>query len=64
MPYKRDTKIIYREENGQHYLNTGMMYHPNLWLKTSFSADSASVPVGWEEDVSAFDPEFFDGVAF
>jgi hypothetical protein len=35
-----------------------------MWVNARYSADSTSVPAGWEEDVSAFDEAYFDGVAF
>ena len=63
MPYKRDSGVIYREENDQKYLNTGMMYHPALWVQGLFSPQrlviDPSIP---DVDVSVFDPLYFDGV--
>jgi len=35
MPYKRDLKVVYSSK--QTYLNTGVMYAPKRWLRTSWS---------------------------
>jgi hypothetical protein len=58
MPYKRDLHII--DSDDQLYLNTGVIYDPALWLKTSWSdpvQNTATRPVLQ----SVFDSEYFDG---
>jgi hypothetical protein len=59
MPYKRDLHVIYSED--QQYLNTGMIYAPAYWLRTSWSDPIQNTAEG---DVveSVFDAEYFDGV--
>lgn len=53
MPYKRDTGVIYSQD--QVYLNTGMMFAPHRWTATTFQAPMNAVP-------SVFDPNYFTGV--
>jgi len=62
MPYKRDTRIM-RSEN-QHYLNTGMMWHPEHWIPIRQAAPH-KIPDGtldYGPPVSFFDAEYFSGV--
>ncbi len=54
MPYKRDINVIYSTD--PHYLNTGVMWHPDHW--TSPLSFKAGGPVTY----SVFDPLTFDGV--
>ena len=58
MPYKRDVHIIY--STNQRYLNTGMIYKPDLWLATSWVQGLRMYSL--DEDLSIFDPEYFNGV--
>ena len=61
MPYKRDLHIIYRES--QHYLNTGVMFHPSQWVSTIYTRRANGLQfMVWDEDVSAFDPVYFNGI--
>ena len=61
MPYKRDLHIIYRED--QRYLNTGLMFHPSQWVSTIYTQRANGLQfLVWDDDVSAFDPVYFDGV--
>lgn len=54
MPYKRDINVMY--STNPHYLNTGVMWHPDHWTAPpSFKADH---PITH----SVFDPVYFDGV--
>lgn len=54
MPYKRDINVIY--STNPHYLNTGVMWHPDHWtVPPSFKAGA---PITYSE----FDPVYFDGV--
>ena len=63
MPYNRDLHVIYSTD--QRYLNTGLMYHPSLWLPTSHSLGLRSLgDLRSDRDVSVFDPIYFDGVTF
>ena len=61
MPYKRDTKIIYTED--QHYLNTGMVFHPSRWRETPYVNPTAGYAkrVDRQKPISAFDPGYFTG---
>lgn len=61
MPYKRDTNVIYREDD-QRYLNTGMAFHPDLWQKTIYSEQSTTSMRSVDRQVSFFDADYFDGV--
>jgi hypothetical protein len=54
MPYRRDVNVIY--STNQHYLNTGMMYAPALWMMPQGPPSPPSP--GLE---SRFDPVYFDG---
>lgn len=57
MPGKRDCQIIYSKN--RKYLNTGMMWHPNLWNKTRATlAQKASSDLG----ETVFNKEYFNGV--
>jgi hypothetical protein len=58
MPYKRDLNVILSED--QRYLNTGIIYAPSRWLRTSWSspAGSASMPPR-PEVISRFDARYF-----
>ena len=59
MPYKRDLKVVYSDK--QKYLNTGMMYAPKRWLRTSWSKTSASPALPpRKEFFSTFDARRFD----
>lgn len=57
MPGKRDVNII--DSKDQDYLNTGIVYAPSKWLRTSWSAtnQTRSSPVG----ETVFDAVRFDG---
>ncbi len=59
MPYNRDLNIIY--STNQVYLNTGTLYAPDYWLPTSRVPWSGTLAAGLDEDVSFFDPVYFDG---
>jgi len=52
MPYKRDIHVIYSAN--QDWLNTGIMYHPELW-KTPLPSTT------WAPRVGVFNPQEFDG---
>ncbi len=54
MPYRRDINVIY--STNPHYLNTGVMWHPNHW--TGPPSLKAGAPITY----SVFDPVYFDGV--
>lgn len=54
MPYKRDTGVIYRE-NDQKYLNTGEMFAPKRWTKKAMALRSSNIE-------TVFDPVYFSGV--
>ncbi len=58
MPGKRDINII--DSDDQVYLNTGIVYAPKHWLRTSWSDPSATRSV--DSDFSVFDVRKFDGV--
>ena len=58
MPYRRDLHVIYSED--QLYLNTGMMFHPDLWTDGIRPRDVSLI--AGDEDVSFFDAEYFDGL--
>lgn len=60
MPYKRDVGIIHSAD--QRYLNTGVLYRPELWLRSTYSTRALLLQDHAEPDVSAFDPVRFDGV--
>jgi hypothetical protein len=58
MPYKRDTKIIYSQD--QHLLNTGVMFMPQYWSPATDyrlykPVDSSYIPV------TRFNPFYFNG---
>ena len=61
MPYNRDLHIIYSED--QLYLNTGMIYHPDLWLPTARSLGLTPYSLG-EIEYTEFDADYFDGRTF
>jgi hypothetical protein len=54
MPYLRDLNVIYSRD--QKYLNTGVLYHPDVWLPTHYAmgARRSAAPD------SVFDPVYFD----
>ena len=54
---RRDTTVIRTDR--QNYLNTGIMYHPSAWLKTSLAS---SIPSLTAPIVIPFDEIKFDGV--
>ena len=56
MPYKRDSNVIYSED--QLYLNTGVLYHPSQWLESSWQRGQRS---RGEEIYSVFDADYFIG---
>lgn len=58
MPYKRDINIIY--SLNQHYLNTGMMFHPVTWETSSTTnPQNFVIPQAYDNIIS--DPKLFDG---
>lgn len=59
MPGKRDVNVIYSTD--QTYLNTGIVYAPWRWLRTSWSDPSAPRDFDGPEGESVFDPVYFDG---
>ena len=59
MPYKRDLKVIYSEK--QKYLNTGVMYAPKRWRRTSWSKTGSSPAMPPRPELwSTFDAKRFD----
>lgn len=60
MPYKRDVGIIHSAD--QRYLNTGVLYRPELWLRSTYSTRALLLADTPQPEVSAFDPVRFDGV--
>lgn len=61
MPYKRDLGVI--ESDDQLYLNTGTIYAPSLWLRTSWSGPPPASPLvpPRPELVTIFDAKRFNG---
>jgi len=58
MPYKRDVNVI--ESDDQLYLNTGIMYAPDRWLRTSWSKTASSPAMPPRPEVwSVFDVKRF-----
>ena len=58
MPYKRDLKVI--ESEKQTTLNTGIMYAPARWLRTSWSKQTPSPAMPPRPQVfSTFDAKYF-----
>ncbi|MBO4350283.1 MAG: hypothetical protein J6A01_04960 [Proteobacteria bacterium] len=55
---KKDTTVI-RNENSQTYLNTGVMYMPKYWHKTSYAKGVSSLSA---PGASYFDAEKFNGI--
>ena len=62
LPCKRDLEVIYSED--QVFLNTGMIYAPSLWRRTSWSSSSSAfaLPLPLRQLQSAFNARYFDGV--
>jgi hypothetical protein len=59
MPGKRDANII--DSDDQTYLNTGIVYAPSRWLRSSWSDPNAPRDFDGPELESVFDPVYFDG---
>ena len=60
MPYKRDTKII--KSDSQLYLNTGIVFHPDIWMPTSYYSNaSPSFKTAHPVYKVKFDAIYFDG---
>jgi len=58
MPYKRDLKVI--QSDKQTILNTGIMYAPKRWLRTSWSKTSTSPAMPPRPQIfSRFDASYF-----
>ena len=61
MPYKRDLNVI--ESDKQTLLNTGIMYAPARWLRTSWSKLSSSPVMPPRPQVfSTFDARYFNPI--
>ena len=59
MPYKRDLKVIYSDK--QKYLNTGVIYAPKRWLRTSWSGTATTPAMPPRAEIfSTFDARRFD----
>ncbi|MBN2722744.1 MAG: thrombospondin type 3 repeat-containing protein [Deltaproteobacteria bacterium] len=55
---EKDCNVIYSES--QHYLNTGVIYHPDHWREAYYTYLARSKGGYWP-DVSSFDGEYFNG---
>ncbi|MBU1430774.1 thrombospondin type 3 repeat-containing protein [Myxococcota bacterium] len=58
MPGRRDATVI--ESNDQRLLNTGVMWSPDRWVPIH-GKSAAHFEKGDDQDVSAFDPDYFTG---
>ncbi|MBU1220407.1 thrombospondin type 3 repeat-containing protein [Myxococcota bacterium] len=54
----KDCNVIY--STSQHYLNTGVIYHPSHW-RAAYYTYLARAKGGFWPDVSSFDADYFDG---
>ena len=59
----RDSKVIHNETN-QTYLNTGVIYHPKYWMKTSLVQGIAplAAPLPFGEEETTFNGAKYNGV--
>ncbi|MGM0597783.1 MAG: thrombospondin type 3 repeat-containing protein [Myxococcota bacterium] len=60
MPGSRDCNIIYSES--QHYLNTGVIFHPDYWLNAYYTQLGNQKSAAYSPQVSYFDAEYFNGI--